>query len=277
MVSALINPLIYSYLLSQISLLAPSKRLPKYSNAHYLDILLFILKTGCSFRDSCINLSLPPNHFSSVFKKFSYWSSKGVFKLIYLKLKKVYSELQFPNLNSLDLFIDSSNIRNKNGQDLLSYNFKDKGKKGNKLSLIIDDYRFPLEATIDSSQPHDCSIMEGLIDKLDSRKYLPDKIYLIGDKGYIKKKKIRYGEKIIKIVAPHRKNQKKTNTKKEKSRLKKRYKVENSFSRLKQFRRTSFRYDKEVSKYFSFVLMALIIISKEVIMKIERENELKKV
>ena len=30
-------------------------------------------------------------------------------------------------------------------KQFLSYNYKDKGKQGNKVTVIIDEYRFPLK------------------------------------------------------------------------------------------------------------------------------------
>ena len=118
MISRLIDSDIYIFLIRQILLYDPPKRLSKYPITHYLNILLFILKTGCSFRDSCIFLSLPPNHFTTVFKKFSSWSSQGILEIIYEKLVEAYSIKYFKNIKILDLFIDSSNIRNKNGETI---------------------------------------------------------------------------------------------------------------------------------------------------------------
>ena len=43
---------------------------------------------------------------------------------------------------------------------LLSYNYKDKGKQGNKVTVIIDEYRFPLKIGLNTVKDHDGSILE---------------------------------------------------------------------------------------------------------------------
>lgn len=273
MVSSLIDSSIYDFLLNEINLLCPSRRRPKYPLSHYFDILLFILKTGCSFRDSCFFLSVPKNHFTTVFKKFSSWSSQGIFNIIHDKLLESYSRTYFNNLKYLDVFIDSSNIRNKNGHDLISYGFKDRGKKGNNISFIVDENKVPLMVEMDASKVHDARIMEVMIDRMNEMKCLPEKINLVGDKGYIKKKRIHRREKEICLVVPYKKNQNKDNTNEEKSLLKKRHRIENTFSRLKQFKKVSTRYEQSWYKYYNFLMMATIILTKETMIKLELRHK----
>ena len=64
----------------------------------------------------------------------------------------------------------------------------------------------------------------------------------------------------VKIVTPKRINQLKKNTQTEKDLLKKRYKVENWFARLKNFNRVMVRRDKLITTFMGFVYIGCICI-----------------
>ena len=83
--------------------------------------------------------------------------------------------------------------------------------------------------------------------------------FIMGDKGYIVKKKIYYRKKIkIEIVTNKRKNQLIQNNDKETQLLKKRYLVENCFALLKNtFKRIRHITDRKIENYKTFFIMAL--------------------
>ena len=70
-----IDTKIFHHLLNLINIKFPNKRTPKYSHQYYLERIIFILRSGCSFRDSS-NSSIK-NHYSSIHKKFLLWRSAG--------------------------------------------------------------------------------------------------------------------------------------------------------------------------------------------------------
>lgn len=147
----LFDPQIFSFLVSQINILCPHKCY-KYSTSYYLDKLFFILRLNCPYRLIPKELGTPPHHYSTIFKRISKWNLHGIPKMILDILIKNYTEEFFPNLKFLNLFIDSTNIRNKNGHDKVSYNYKDKGKNNSKITLVIDKNRFPLDVQLDESK-----------------------------------------------------------------------------------------------------------------------------
>ena len=179
--------------------------------------------------------------------------------------KKTYTEEYFPNLKFLNLFIDSTNIRNKYGVDMISCNSKDKGKNNSKISLVVDENRFPFEVQMDEAKKHDARCMESIITKLDSDETLPKSFYLIGDKGYIKTIKYRVGKRNITLIAPCRKNSIYRNTKKESLKIAKRPKIENCFATMKQFRKTENRYEKKACRFLSWVYWSLVITGARVL------------
>jgi len=88
------------------------------------------------------------------------------------------------------------------------------------------------------------------------------KMTITGDKGYIlnQNDKNEILEKYkIDLIHPYKSNQKKQNTSYEKDKLKKRYKVENLFSRIKCFNRVHVRRDKTINAFMGFVFLACII------------------
>lgn len=278
MISKLVDPDLFHHLLREILLVCPPKKKSKYSTSYYLCILLFILKTGTSYRNTCALLfDAPKNHHTTIFKKFSAWSQAGVFRIIYEKLLECYSKETYSHLSSLDLFVDSTHIRNKNGQDMISYGKKDKGKKGHTLTLIVDKDRFPVFAQMNPANNHDGGLIDPILDHLDTQEYLPPNLNVIGDKGYVKKKRIRLGKRTINLVFPSRKNQKRKNTKKELSLLKTRPVIENVFATLKQFRRISNRYDRISFNYFEYLYLAISIMGLKVLNKLKSSKSVKNI
>jgi bifunctional N-acetylglucosamine-1-phosphate-uridyltransferase/glucosamine-1-phosphate-acetyltransferase GlmU-like protein len=66
-----LNPIdkkIFNYILNKINIMLPSLRNSKYTNEYYLTKIFFILKTGCSFRDT--NSTTIKNHYSAIHKKY---------------------------------------------------------------------------------------------------------------------------------------------------------------------------------------------------------------
>ena len=88
-------------------------------------------------------------------------------------------------------------------------------------------------------------------------------VNLIGDKGYIMNetdiKTLK--EMNVKLITPKRRNQKEENSESEKKKLKKRYKIENMFSRVKTFNRVLIRRDKLIATYMGFVYLSCIYVS----------------
>ena len=79
---------------------------------------------------------------------------------------------------------------------------------------------------------------------------------LVGDGGFIfDRSKLQSN---INLIAVKRKNQNVQNTVIEKQILKKRYKIENLFAKIKQFNRVHIRRDKLIVSYFGFVYLAFM-------------------
>ena len=104
----------------------------------------------------------------------------GIFKLSYnewIRNKDIY------NSNStVDLFIDTTNINNKNGHEDVAYGINKK-KKISKISLICDKFKNIYSITIHNRKKHDVTTIDDSVNNL--YKFKHKRINLIGDKGYI--------------------------------------------------------------------------------------------
>ena len=154
--------------------------------------------------------------------------------------------------SNLTLFIDSSNIYNKNGCTNTGYGMNPK-KKESRISVICDKDKNVFSLTlikvkeklvnqktvnqktvIRNTFPHDSKTIKPSIHDLIKNKLKYKKLFLVGDKGYALKKNDKnklFIDYNIELVYPHRRNQKEKTPKKHKVLLKKRYVVENVFSR----------------------------------------------
>ena len=237
-----------------------------------MERIIFILRSGCSFRDSS-NSSIK-NHYSSIHKKFLLWSKSGLFTELFNDVVNQFGKKFSRKIHKsgiLNLFIDTTNIRNKCGRDKLGKNYQDKGKKGNKVSTICTDDKFILGVSVEEANRHDSVFIERTINNIPNINNLSNltKINLIGDKAYVIKEGRQYKllKRGIKIVYPKRKNQKKKNTKGENKLLDRRYNIENSYATLKQFKYVQLRYPHKVSSYASFVYLAVIFMNYRILFK----------
>lgn len=212
-------------------------------------------------------------HHSSLQKRASIWHENGVFDVIYDELVSNYKdEFLMTRDDFIEIYIDSTNIRNKKGQDFLGFNYKDKMKRGNKITCIIDKDKFPLYTAFDKANTSDATILKRVIEDLDGsqglpyddKKGLPHEINIVADKGYIITGRKRVGQRRINLIAPYRKNKIYDNTPEEKISLGERHKIENVFSSLKNCRRIDMRYDKKFINYRGYALSGLIIMGMKI-------------
>jgi len=266
-----IDKKIFRFILDKINLEFPSKRKSKYSNSYYLQKIIFILKSGCSFREATCDHH-KRNHYSTVYKKFQNWLNKGIFDNLYEELIKKYKNKFYKHQkksNILILFIDSTNIRNKNGKELIGSNYQDKYKNGTKITTICDQNKFPLTMDVIEANIHDSKRIHKSLDLLETGIGKTYEIFLVGDKGYIVNdtaKKVLLKRK-VKLVHPYRKNQKRTNTKYEKRILKDRHNVENLFAILKQNKKIQQRYEATKKSFTGFIKLAYIYIGYRILLK----------
>ena len=190
---------------------------------------------------------------STIRKTFYKWRDLSIFDMAYnILFNKYKKESHYKNL-----FIDSTIIENVNCSSLVNYYYKIKPKKQIKISILCDKNRIPLCHEITSPTVHDSRLIPILISKVPLNHH--KKYNIIGDKGYIIKRKVwKNRHHTFNIIFPYRKNQIRNNSMYEKKLLNKRYIVEHTFSQLKRtYKRLKLLYDRSPQNIETFLTMAI--------------------
>ena len=224
----------------------------KMNNKHYIDNILHVLKTGIQWKEIKSTL-----HYTTYHKKFISWNNNKVFQNVFyilIKLLKLKNKINEQVIK--DLYIDSTMIKNNRGIDLLGPNHYDRFRKGNKISIVVTNTGIPLGMTINKSNVHDINLVE---DNLDDITIKIVNSRLGGDKGYNSAKlKNNLNTKNISLVYYPKKNSNIILSNEDKTFLRKRYIVENTFSWLKNNKRLSNRYDANSNNFIQFWYLGFI-------------------
>lgn len=230
----------------------------KYPNSKYTldDIIkeiLYVLKTGLSWRDVRSNIN-----WLSLYWHFNRLSSAGIFKKLFMCLRKGYV------INhKIDVqLIDSTFIMNKFGKNCIARNKFFKNKNCNKVSFVTDSSGIPLSVLIKPGNVHDIMFVNEHISDLCicNKKCPSNKINLLADKGYVSANlKEILKSKNYNYIYPTKKNMKPDHNF-DKILYKKRIFVEHSFQKFKLFKRVAIRVDSFIKNFSSFVFLACSVI-----------------
>jgi transposase len=210
-------------------------------------------------------------------KKHNEYVNAGVYEYLHEECVKIYIKEKNNKKNLSCLSTDTSFISNKNCKEIEKRNKFYKGKKGIKISTIVDKRGVPLSIDVCKGSTHDSKLFEKTFKNIP--KSVKDCKYMLADKGYDSEKireMIRKSQ--IKPIIPKREKKSKKNEKikvkkpnqnsglneSEKKIFKGRIIVENFFSWIKNFPKTNIIYEKKIKNYNGLVLLAssLIIINK---------------
>ena len=233
----------------------------KYSLDNILKEILYILKTGLSWREI-----RSPIKWETIYWHFNRFSSSGIFKKLFLWLRKGYIKN-----HPIDIqLIDSTFIMNKYGQNHIARNKFFKSKNCNKVSFITDANGIPLSVLIKNGNVHDLTFIDEHINDLfvPNKKCSSKTIHLLADKGYVSNNvKEKLKENNYNFIYPTKKNMKEDLTF-DKELYKKRIHVEHSFQKLKAFKRVQIRYDSFITSFSSFIFLAVsqIVYGKLIVM-----------
>lgn len=230
----------------------------KYSFDDILNEIIYVLKTGISYRDL-----KSPIKWQSVYFHYQRFVKFDIFKKLFLKLRMIFASKNTLNVQ----LIDSTFVMNKYGRNKIARNKFYKNKNCNKISIITDIDGIPLSVLVNSGNVHDLSFIQKHVNDLIviNRKRNNNNVILLADKGY-ESKKVR--DTIITngytLMIPKKSNMKVVYPF-NKQLYKNRIHVEHSFQKFKTFRRIGNRYDNKFKNYLSFVYLATsIIIHKKI-------------
>ena len=257
-----------------------------YSNEYYLTNIFEMLndvnrwetlKKLKTYNPLIINDKEAKSHYNTIRKKFNKWSNDGIFEMAFEEC------INYNKINkSIELSIDTTFINNKYGIEDIALNIDNKKKRASKISIISDKNKFiysiisikiniKKEVKIDKRSKkyrdkknkrmkrvlgfvHDVETIQNSLNKIN-KIYNFSNITLLGDKGYISKKKYNYNNKEVDLLTCKKKNQKQ-NDEKTKNILKERIYVENAIGIIKKSERVMTRKDHNIKNYMSFVYLA---------------------
>lgn len=236
-----------------------SHKQQKYTLREILVDILYVLKTGISWRDLRSHIG-----WNTVYKRYIMLNNFGVFEICYTDLLKKYLK-KGTNKKLKYILTDTSFVQNKKGQDMIGYNKFYKKKKGTKISLITDSNGIPISVKCYKGNKHDCKILDDqLNDKyITNIKYVKDR-YFLADLGYDstflrnKLKSMDYKSLILQKKTVKNPLIKISFTDEEKKIYNKRMAIERMFNLIKMNRRLSLRYDVKIQNFMGFIYLALI-------------------
>jgi transposase len=222
----------------------------KYKLDDIIEEIIYVLKTGISWR----NLRSKIN-WNTLYQHYCRFVKYNIFHKLFNTLRRKY----FKKNKSKIQIVDSSFILNKHGKNKIGRNKFFKNKNGNKISIITDIHGIPLSVFVNKGTIHDIKFMD---------RHINDCYFVYKTKGNLLLADKAYESKKLRTLLSNNNSQlmvaKKKNAKIEypfdKKIYKKRIRVENTFQKLKVFRKIVIRYETLFRNYKSFVLLASSIL-----------------
>jgi transposase len=251
-------------------------RPPKYSLIYYLYNIILVLTNLQTWKSlKLLHLDKKPYHYKTIQDKHIEWSKLNLYEKTYKIVNDKYHQKKLKKSSNLTLFIDSTNIYNKNGQQNIGYGQNVK-KQESRISAICDSnkniYSLTLvnslnkEGTVKRTLPHDSRTIISSITNLLVTNIKYRSINLVGDKGYASKEHVKNELKTtykINLIYPYKRNQKCKTPIFHKKLLKGRYVIENVFAKLKSYNRICCRKDKLGCTFMGFAYLAAMLIFKK--------------
>jgi transposase len=228
----------------------------------YISDILYVLKTGISWRDLRSHIN-----WNSVYKVYVKLNSYKIFNLSYVSLLNKYYKRSYNNKLKY-ISTDTTFIPNKKGKNLIGYNKYYNKKNGTKISLIVDSKGIPFNMKCYKGNINDSNILLNQL-KNDDIVYvnhlIPYNNYFLADPAYDTKliRKQLKENNYNPLIAQNRRNIKdKTKIIKFNNNEKKIYNrrliIERTFNRMKMNRKLCLRYESKIENFIGFIYLSMI-------------------
>jgi putative transposase len=144
--------------------------------------IVYVLRTGCQWK------ALPKEVYgssSSVHAYFRQWEKAGVFLAMWRAGLAEYGEME--GISWLWQSIDSAMTKAPLAQKAVGPNPTDRGKKGSKRHVLVEEHGVPLSIVVTGANRHDVTQLETVLDNIVIKRLEPtaDKLqHLCADQGY---------------------------------------------------------------------------------------------
>jgi len=260
---------VYSIIVSgYVNLLDPPKRLRKIPITDVIDHVFIIAQDGIACRRS----RPAKGSWQTYFHYYTRWARLGIFEATNRHIKHLYVSGKLDlKLSFKKLYTDTSLIKNRLGLDYLGRNPCDRGRDGNKVALICDDYKAPIAHIVYPANLADQRTIVPLVEQIQEdliRDHRTKTNTIVADGGYTATKEVveqlaPFNLTLLAALRRKRGTTCKPKVSKEiKEKMRGRYKIENLNCRFKQFRRLDKRYEKRIIYFKAFfdIIMSLLIL-----------------
>jgi len=228
-------------------------RIPKYSNRLYFSAIVYVLRTGIIWN------ALPREKFeglgsSALHQKFQQWAAAGLFEKLWQRGLAEYDELQ--GISWEWQAADGSNLEAPLAQESGGPNPTDRGKKGTKRHVLVDELGVPLSLHVNAANRHDSVALEPLLQTAVVQPPATESSErnLCLDAGYVGKEETvrRYG--FLPHIRPR--GEEKKDIKNRPEYKARRWVVELTHSWFNRFRKLLPRYEKTDRSYYALTALA---------------------
>ena len=228
--------------------LPPQKHRKRVSDRLVLSAIFWVARTGSSWRQ------IPKfyGNWTTIYSRFRRWSKNGIFEKIF----RIFTKQVDKNCNAM---IDATYVKAHRTAASMACSDSDRkigrshGGLTTKLHLLCNEYGLPLDFLITGGEVHDVRAAPQIISQNRMKGLIADKAY-----GSKKVRKI-LEERKIKVCIPAKSNAKDP-IPHDRILYKKRHRIENMFSRIKDWKGIALRTARCAHTFNSFVSVALITI-----------------
>ena len=210
----------------------------------FVEAVFWMLRGGCQWR----LLPREYGHWNTVFKRFSYWASKGVWKRVFEHCVED-PDFEYVSVDTTVVRAHACSAGYRKDSQKEEALGRSRGGFSTKIHAKVDALGNPLKLKLTGGSSPDINCASELIEDDSNRKILADKGYDSNDfliQGLMKD---------CEMVVPPKKNRK-LQREYDAHIYKERHVVECFFGKIKHFRRVFSRFDKAARNYLSFVSLA---------------------
>ncbi|MGX0885618.1 transposase [Kocuria rhizophila] len=133
---------------------------PRIEDRAALEGILFVLHTGCRWRDLPVELGCGSGH--TAWRRLRAWQEAGMWEKLHRAVLEELSKQEI--LDRSRAGIDAVSVRAKKGGELTDPNTTDRGKPGTKYHLLTDATGLPLHVLASAANTHDSKLFEPLLE-----------------------------------------------------------------------------------------------------------------
>jgi transposase len=232
---------------------------PRLPDRAVLAGIVFVLRHGLRWKDLPRELGYGSG--VTCWRRLRAWQALGVWEAVHHTVLNWLGLLDAIRWERASL--DSASVRAKRGGEATGPNPTDRGKRGSKYHLIVDDQGVPLAALVSAANVHDSQLLEPLVDAVPPigrpvgepgrPRRRPAKLH--GDKGddYPVLRRALHRRGITPRIA-------RRGVESSERLGRHRWKVERTLSWVLAFRRLTVRYDRHTASVLAFLHLACTLI-----------------